>query len=140
MGVHEFVLPVIIHDCQCDADMLHTVLGDIKDKGFIVTGVERVLLDGRLALLQPPPFTNEGCLDVRILREGRSGWRKEMARVTDKVTQTKPIRLHPMLLAELPFFSQPLDSEDTVTMVVVSAPIGPRQWEEMLRSQIWVNL
>lgn len=55
---HVHVSPIIIHDCQRDADVLHAVLGDVEDEGLVVAGVECVLFDGCLALLQPPPFTH----------------------------------------------------------------------------------
>lgn len=43
-------LPVIVHHSDDDGDALYVFVGDVEHQRFIVGGVQRVLLDGRLPL------------------------------------------------------------------------------------------
>ena len=57
---------VVIHDGDVQADVVHAVGGDVEDDGLVVGGVQSVLLDGRLLLLQALAVADQRHLDVRI--------------------------------------------------------------------------
>lgn len=68
-GSHTFLgrhLPIIVHNGDEQAHLIHVFWGDVKDDGLIVDGIEGVLFDGGFLLLQPPPVTQQGYFDVGI--------------------------------------------------------------------------
>lgn len=67
-------LPVIVHNRDEQADLVHVLGRDVKDDGLVVDRIERVLLYGGFLLLQPPPVTKQGHFDVRICADG--GWQE----------------------------------------------------------------
>ena len=50
-------LPLIIHNGDEQADLVHVLRGNVKDDGLIVDRVEGVLLYGGFLFLQSPPVT-----------------------------------------------------------------------------------
>lgn len=48
---------VVVHDRDVKADVVHAVGWDVKDDGLVVGGIERVLFDAGLLLLQTSPVT-----------------------------------------------------------------------------------
>lgn len=64
-------LPIIVHNRDEQAHLIHVFWRDVKDDGLVVDGIEGVLFDGCFLLLQPPPVTQQGYFDVGICaREG----------------------------------------------------------------------
>ena len=59
-------LPVIVHNGDEQANLIHVFWGDVKDDGLVVDRVEGVLFYGRFLLFQSPPITQKGYLDVGI--------------------------------------------------------------------------
>lgn len=57
---------IVVHDGDVQADVVHAVWGDVEDDGLVVGGIQSVLLDARLLLLQAPPVAYERDLDVGI--------------------------------------------------------------------------
>lgn len=68
-------LPVIVHHGDDDGDALYVFIGDVKHQRLVVGGVQRVLLDGRLPLFEPPSITDQRRLHVRVC--GERGGRTE---------------------------------------------------------------
>ena len=61
---------VVVHDGDVQADVVHAVGGDVEDDGLVVGGVQSVLLDGRLLLLQALAVADQRHLDVRVWSGG----------------------------------------------------------------------
>lgn len=59
-------LPIIVHNRDEQADLIHVFWGNVKDDGLIVDRIESVLLNGCFLLLQSPPITKQGHFDIRI--------------------------------------------------------------------------
>lgn len=70
-------LPIIIHDGDEQADLIHVLWGNIKDDGFIVDRIKSVLLDGCFFLFQSPPITKQGHFDIWICASGGDGKGRE---------------------------------------------------------------
>ena len=64
--VISFHSQVVVHDGDVQADVVHAVGGDVEDDGLVVGGVQCVLLDGRLLLLQALSVAYQRHFDVRI--------------------------------------------------------------------------
>lgn len=73
MALWGLYLPIIIHNRDEQADLIHILGRNVKDYGLVVDGVEGVLLDGGFLFLQSPPVTKQGHLDVWICADGSSG-------------------------------------------------------------------
>ena len=68
--------PIIIHNRDEQADLVHVLWRNVEDNGLVVDGIECVLLYGGFLLLQPPPVTEQGHLDVWVCADrggGREG-------------------------------------------------------------------
>lgn len=61
-----WVLQVVVHDGDVQADVVHAVGRDVEDDGLVVGRVQRVLLGARLLLLQTPAVAYERNFDVGI--------------------------------------------------------------------------
>lgn len=59
-------LPVIIHHCNGEADLVHVLWRDIKDDGLIINGIQCVLLCGCFPLFQSPSLAHQRHFDIRI--------------------------------------------------------------------------
>lgn len=99
-------LPVIVHNGDEQADLVHVLWRDVKDDGLVVDRIESVLLYGGFLLLQPPPVTKQGHFDVRICAD-RAVERKGRQRVkqmssTTICTRGTEARLHLLLVSRCP--------------------------------------
>lgn len=135
-----YILPIIIHDCQGNADMLHAVLGNVKDKSLIVTGVQSVFLDGSLTLLQAPPFTHEGCFNIGIWKRCRQKIEKGGPGLEGKAAKPNLYQM-PSLVASLSLTFCPTPFLITVILIPLSTRsldylIGLWQ-ESFLKSSEW---
>lgn len=59
-------LPIIIHDGDKEADLIHVLGGNVKDYCFIVGGIKCVFLYGGFLLFQPSPVTEQRHFDIWI--------------------------------------------------------------------------
>lgn len=59
-------LPIIIHDGDKEADLIHVLGGNVKDYCFIVGGIKCVFLYGGFLLFQPSPVTEQRHFDIGI--------------------------------------------------------------------------
>lgn len=88
--------PVIIHNGDEQADLIHVLWGNVKDDGLIVDGVERVLLYGGLLLLQPAPVTKQRHFDVWICADGKG--RERMKQMSSNVISSRGTEALELLL------------------------------------------
>lgn len=62
-------LPIIIHDRDKEADLIHVLRGNVKDYCFIVGGIKCVFLYGGFLLFQSSPITEQRHFDIWIWGE-----------------------------------------------------------------------
>lgn len=77
MALWDQHLPVVIHNRDEQADLIHVLWGNVKDDGFIVDRIESVLFYGGFLLLQSPPVTKQGHFDIWICASGGDGKGRE---------------------------------------------------------------
>lgn len=63
-------LPVVIHNRDEQADLVHALWRNVEDDGLVVDRIERVLLYGGFLLLQSPPVAKQGHFDIWVCAEG----------------------------------------------------------------------
>lgn len=73
MSLRDPDLPVVIHNRDEQADLVHALRRNVEDDGLVVDRIERVLLYGGFLLLQSPPVTKQGHFDVWVCAEGGGG-------------------------------------------------------------------
>lgn len=50
--------PVIVHDCDQEADLLYVLRRHVEDNGLVINWIQSVPLCGRLPLFQSAAFTH----------------------------------------------------------------------------------
>lgn len=73
VGEEGVLLPIVVHNGDEQAHLVHVFWGDVKDDGLVVDGVEGVLFYGRFLLFQSPPITQQGYFDIGICVNERAG-------------------------------------------------------------------
>lgn len=64
----DFHLPVIIHNRDKQADLIHVLWRDVKDYCLIVCWIKCVSLYGGFLLFESPPITKQRYFNIRIWR------------------------------------------------------------------------
>lgn len=90
--------PIIIHHRDEQADLVHVLRRDVEDDGLIVDGIERVLLYGGFLLLQPPPVTEQGHLDVWVCADKGGGREGSMLNMSSDTTCSRGTEAPHLLL------------------------------------------
>lgn len=59
-------LPVIVHYCNDQRDVVDVLIGNVKDQCLVVDGIQCVFLGGCLPLLQPTAITDQRGFHIRV--------------------------------------------------------------------------